>query len=168
MVEEALVGLLEQQVSFVEEEDELGLVEVADLRQIVVDLGQQPHHECAEQLGPVLHIGHLEDAHESPSGSRLEQILDVEFGLAEEGVGALPLQFDDLSQDDADGGGRQPAVFGHGLFAFVAVQEVQRRTQVCQIHEGQTLVVGVLEDEGENALLSLVELQHLGEQDRAE
>ncbi len=148
-------------MSLVQEEDELGFVDVADLGEIVVDLGQQPHHEGAEELGPILHVGYLEDAHESASGPRLEQILDVEFGLAEEGLGALLLEFDNLAEDHANGGRRQPAVLGHGLLAFIAVEEVQRRAQVRQVHQGQLLIVRVLEDKGEDALLSLVELQHL-------
>jgi hypothetical protein len=40
--------------------------------------------------------------------------------------------------------------------------------QVGQVDQGQLLVVGILEDQGQDALLGLVELQDLGQQDRPE
>src|SRR3954447_25117748 len=54
-LQEILTGIGEEQVSFIEKENELRLVEIADLRQVVVQVGQQPHQERREQRRLVLH-----------------------------------------------------------------------------------------------------------------
>ena len=54
-VEELLRRAVEQQVRLVEEEHQLRLVEVADLGQVLEQVGEQPHEERREQRGPVLH-----------------------------------------------------------------------------------------------------------------
>src|SRR5829696_3603859 len=48
LVDERLGGAVEQQVGLVEEEHQLGPVEVADLGEGLEQLGQQPHHEGRE------------------------------------------------------------------------------------------------------------------------
>ena len=60
--EEVLRRVREQQVRLVEEEHQLRLVEVADLGQVVEQVGEQPHQEGREQRRLVLHPGHLEQA----------------------------------------------------------------------------------------------------------
>ena len=112
----------------------------------MIDLGQEPHHECAEELGPVLHVGHFEDADQAAAGAHLEQVFDVELGLAEERVRALLLELDDLAQDHSDGGAREPTVLGHRLLASIAVEEVQRCAQVRQVDKWKLLIVRVFED----------------------
>ena len=100
----ALRRAVEQQVRLVEEEDELGLVEVADLGQRLEQLGQQPHQRGREQLGLVLHRGQLE-ARDDPAavGRGAQQVGDVELRLAEELVAAAVLQPDQRAQQHADG-----------------------------------------------------------------
>ena len=95
----------------VEEEHELGLVEVADLGQVVEQVGEQPHEERREQRRLVLHPRHLEQADDAacrPAAS-LQELGRVDLGLAEERVGALVGERDELAQDDADGRTRQAA-----------------------------------------------------------
>ena len=55
----------------------------------------------------------------SAVGRRPEEVGDVELGLAEERVGALLLEDDDRAQEDADRGGRHPAVVGEDRLALV-------------------------------------------------
>jgi hypothetical protein len=99
-------------------------------------------------------------------GRLAQQVIDVELGGAEERIGLLLFELDDLADDDARGGGRHPAVFRHLGLAAVAVQMVHQRPQVLEVDERQPAVVGVLEGEGEHALLRVVELEHLAQQDR--
>ena len=83
----------EQQVRLVEEEDELGLVEVAGLRELLEQLGDEPHHHGREQPGPVLHGRQLEAGDDPrPSGADAHQVGDVQLRLAEELVAAAGLQ----------------------------------------------------------------------------
>ncbi len=51
LLQERLGRIGEQQVRLVEEEHQLGLVEVADLGQEGEQVGQHPHQECREQHG---------------------------------------------------------------------------------------------------------------------
>ncbi len=53
-VEERVGGPVEQQMRLVEEERELGLVEVARLWKLLEELGQHPHQRGGEQRGLVL------------------------------------------------------------------------------------------------------------------
>ena len=54
-----------------------------------------------------------------PSGVVAEQVLDIELGLAEEGVGAFLLEHDDRAQEHADRGGRHAAVLLEDRLALV-------------------------------------------------
>ena len=97
-----LARVVEEQVCLVEEEDELRLVEVALLRQVLEQVGEQPHEERREQLGPVLDLRQLE-ARDDPLavGGGAQEVARVELRLAEEGVGALVREGDEVAQDDA-------------------------------------------------------------------
>ena len=52
--------VVEEQVRLVEEEHQLGLVDVADLGQVVEEVRQQPHEERREQPRPVLQLRQLQ------------------------------------------------------------------------------------------------------------
>ena len=153
----------------VEEEDELRLLRVADLRQRLVEAGEEPHHERAEQRGPVLHVGQLEDADDAAAViGQAQEVLDLELRGAEERIGLLLLELDDLADDHAGGGGRDPAVLGHLGLALVRVEVVEQRAQVLEVDERQLLVVGVLEGQRQHRLLGVVQVEDLGQQDRPE
>ena len=59
-LDERIRRVVEEEVRFVEEEHELRLVEVADLRQRLEELGQEPHECGGEQLRLVPDGGELE------------------------------------------------------------------------------------------------------------
>ena len=83
----------EQQVRLVEEEDELGLVEVARLRELLEQLGDEPHHHRREQPGLVLDGRQLEAGdHAAAVRPDPHQVGDVELRLAEELGPAAGLQ----------------------------------------------------------------------------
>ena len=104
----------------------------------------------------------------SPSGRRSQEVLDLELGLAEEDVGAFLLEHDDGSQQHADRRGRHPAVVGQDRLALVGGEVLERGRQVLEVEQRQVVVVAVLEDEGQDRGLRLVQVEDLAEQQRAE
>jgi hypothetical protein len=151
------------------EEDELRPVEVTDLRQLLEQLGQQPHQEGREEDGPVLHPRQLDGAdHAAAVRGGPQHVGRLPLRLAEEDVAAELLEPDELAQDHA-GGRRGQAAQGLQLgSALVADQPGEHRTQILDVEERQPGLVGVVEHQPEGALLGRVEPQHLGEQHRAE
>src|SRR5687767_4064944 len=108
LIEQPLARIVEDQMRLVEEEHELWLVNVANLRELVVQSSQHPQHERAEQVRLVLYVLQLENAYQSPPVTlNLHQVLQVELRLAEELLGSLLLQLHHLAKQDANG------LFGH-------------------------------------------------------
>ena len=103
-----------------------------------------------------------------PSGVGPQQVVDVELRLAEEDVGALLLEHDDRAQEHADRGARHAAVVGEDGLALVGREELERGGEVLEVEQRQAVVVAVLEDQGQDRGLGLVEVQDLAHQQRAE
>ena len=107
----AWVGAVEQQVRLVEQEHEFRLIEIANLRQFVEQLRQHPEQERRIEFRRVHQLlggEHIDDA--VAVGIGLDEVVDVERGLAEELVGALLLEHQQAALDDADGCRRDIAV----------------------------------------------------------
>ena len=156
------------QVGFVEEEHELGLLEVADLGQRRVEAREHPHHEGREEGRLVLHVGELEHGDEAASVALdLEQIVEVELGLAEESQRALLLELHELAQQHAHRRLRHSAVAGE-LARAVAREVHEDGAQIREVEQLEIAVVAPLEDHREHAGLRLVQAEHPGEQQRAE
>ena len=164
LVEEGRRGVGEQQVGLVEEEDQLRLVEVADLGEGLEQLGEQPHEEGREQLRPVLDRRQLEAADHAPLALEAKQVVDGELGLAEEGVAALVLELADRAQQHAGGRRRDPADGLQLGLALVAGQPVEHRLEVGEVEQRQAVLVGVAEDQRERRSLGLVRAEDLRQQ----
>ena len=168
-VQEVLGRVREQQVRLVEEEDQLGLVDVADLGQVVEQVGEQPHQEGREDRRPVDQVGQFEERHDPASiGGDAQEIAGVELGLAEEVVGPLVGQPDEFPQDHPDRRGRQAADRLEFGLSLVAGEMHQDGPQVGEVEQGQAGLVGVVEDQAERRLLGVVESEHLAQEHRAE
>ena len=165
----ALRRLVEQQVCLVEEEDELRLVDIADLGERLEQLGEQPHQRGREELGPLLHGRQLE-ARDQPAavGRGAQEIGDLELRLAEELVAPTILEPDERAQEHADRRRREAPDAGELGLALVRGEEREQRTQVGEVEDRQLLLVGVAEDQVEALLLRVVRAEHLAEQLRAE
>ncbi len=169
LVEELLRRALEEQVRLVEEEHQLGLREVAGLGQLVEQLGEEPHEERGEQAGLVLDGRQLEDVDDALAvGGRPDEVVDRQLGLAEERLGALLVELDDVAQQHPGGGGRQAADALQRRLALVAREVLEDGPEVVEVEQRQALLVGVVEDERQRRRLRLVGVEHLGEQLRAE
>ena len=168
-VQEGLGGVVEQQVGLVEEEHQLRLVDVTDLGQLVEQVGQQPHQEGGEHRGPLDQIGQLQQRHHALAvPGHPQQIGRVELRLAEELVGALVGEGDQGAQDHPNRRRAQPADRLQLGLALVAGQVGEHRTQVLEVEQRQSGLVGVVENEPERGLLDLVQTEHLGQQHRPE
>ena len=103
---------LNKQVRFVEQKDELGLIEVADFGKPVEQFGQQPKQERrveARRIHQLLGGENIDDA--ASVGRELHEIHDVESRLAEELGGALLFEHEQPALDDADRRRRDVSVF---------------------------------------------------------
>ena len=167
--EEVLRRVAEQQVRLVEEEHELRLLGVAHLGEGVEEVGEQPHEERRVEGRLVLDARHLEQTDDALAGRvEADEVGGVDLGFAEEDVGALVGEGDELPQDHPDGGARQPAELLQFALAVVAREVGEDRAQVTQVEERQTRLIGVVEDETEAGLLRGVETEDLAQQQRAE
>ena len=110
-LDQRLRRVVEQEMRLVEEEDELRLVEVADLRQLLEQLRHQPQQEGRVEARVVHQLVGGKDVDDAaPVPVRLHQVLDVERRLAEELVALLVLEDEELALDRADRGLRHVAV----------------------------------------------------------
>ena len=104
-VEEGVRRIREEKVRLVEEEHELRRRDVADLRQLFEQLGEEPHEDGREQLRLVLHGGQLE-ARDDPAavGVDAQEVGNVQLRLAEKLRPSAVLELDELAQQHADRG----------------------------------------------------------------
>ena len=168
-VQEGLRGVVEQQVGLVQEEHELGFVQVAGFGQFLEEVGQQPHQERGEQHRLGLQRGQLQagdDAAAVRGGA--QQFGGIELGFAEELLHALRLERDQFTEDDAGGGLGQAAEFLELVLALVRGEELDDGAQVLQVDQFEVVLVREVEDQLQAGFLGVVELHDAGEQDGAE
>lgn len=104
----------------VQEEHELGLVQVAGFGKVFEEVGEQPHEERREEKRLGLQGGQFEAADDAAAvGGCAEEFGCVELGFAEELLHALRFQGHQLAQDDAGRGLGQPAQLGQLGLAFI-------------------------------------------------
>ncbi len=153
-------------MGFVEEEDQLGLVEVAGFGELFEEFGEHPEQEGGverRRLHQFFGGEHVDDA--ATVLVDLHQVVDVEHRLAEELVAALLFERQQAALDGADRGRGDVAVFGGELLGVVA-DVLDHGAQVLEVEQQQALVVGDLEDELQHAALGIVQVEQAGEQQR--
>ena len=166
---ELLGGVRKQQVRLVEEEYELGALNVADLGQGGEEVGEQEHDDGADQCGARGDVADAEQRDDAAaSGIHAHEVGRVEAGGAEELAAALGLERGQGTQDDAGGGLGDAADRGQLVLALIRGQEGDDGAQVGQVHELKGLGVRPREDQLEGLLLRGVQREGAGEQDRAE
>ena len=162
---EGLGGIFEQHVRLVEEEDELGKVHVTDFREGAVQFGQQPEEEGGIELGLEHELVRREDVHNALATLALKEVVDVEGRLAEELVRTLAFQGEEGALDGADGHRGDHAVLD-GEFRGVLAHEVEHRAEVLHVDQQETVVIGDLEDDVQDARLRLVQFHQAAQQVR--
>ncbi len=101
-------------------------------------------------------------------GRHLQEVGGVELGLAEERLGTLLVELDDLAEQHAGRGRRQPTDSLELGLAVGAGEVLQDRAQVVEVDQREPGLVGVVEHERQRRRLGLVGAEHLGEELRAE
>ena len=153
---------------FVEEEDERRPVRVPDLGQPFEQLGEQPEEKRRIRLRRANELLRREDVHYSQAARvDLQQIVNVQHRLAEEGGAALLIDLDERALNGADRSDRDIAVLGRELPRAVA-DPLQHRAKILQVEQQQPVVVGDLEHEGQHALLRGVQPEQPPEDERSE
>ena len=157
-------GVAEEHVRLIEEEHELRLFKIADLRHGLEQLREQPEKEARVQRR-VLHeldaVEHVD--HAASLGVGADPVVHVERRLAEEQLAALFLQRQQRAEDRRNGLRGDVAVL-HAVIFFMVVHIVQQRAQVLEIVEQQSAVVCNAENDLQNARLRLAQAENAGEQ----
>ena len=166
-LDQHLGRVVEQQVGFVEEKDQLGLVGVANFRQLLEQLGQKPEQKSRVKARRVHQlVGGQNVDHAHAVGIGLHQIIDVQHGLAKEFVAALAFDGHQTALDGAHAGRADVAVLRGELLGVVA-HILQHGAQILEVQQQHAAVVGNLEDQIEHAHLGFIEAQHAAQQQRA-
>ena len=157
-------GVAEEHVRLVEEEHELRLFEIADLRHGFKQLREQPEKEARVQRR-VLHksdaVEHVDNA--AALGVGADPVVHVERRFAEEQLAALFFQRQQRAEDRRDRLRGDVAVF-HAVIVAVIVHIVQQRAEILEIVEQQSAVVRDAENDLQHALLRLCKAENAGEQ----
>ena len=157
---------VKQEMRFIEEEDQLRLVGVAHFRERFEEFGEHPQQKGRVELGAAHELvggQHIDDPAPVPVGA--DEILDGQGGLAEELVGALIFQHQQLPLDGAHGGGGHIAIL-LGEFGGVVRDHGEHGAQILQIQQQQALLIGDAEDDVEHAFLHIVEIKQARQQHR--
>ncbi len=158
---------------FVEQKDELRLVEVADFGKPVEQLGQQPKQERrveARRIHQLLGGENIDDA--AAVGRELQEIDDVERRLAEEFVGALLFEHEQAALDDADRRRGDVSVLAAQRRGALA-HFVDDGAQILEIEDrhflvaGFALVCGPAEGDVQHAFLRFGQLHQARKQERS-
>ena len=156
----------EQQMGFVKEKHQLGLVRVADFGQLLEQLRQHPQQEGGVQARRMHQLVGRQDVDDAmPRAVGLHEVADVEHRLAKEFVAALGFDLHQSALDGAHAGGADIAVLG-GELAGVVPHMLQHGAKVLQIKQQQAVVVGNLEDQVQDAGLRFIQVEHAAQQQR--
>ncbi len=155
-------------MGLIQEEHQLGLVQVAGFGEVLEKVREQPHQEGGEQHGFGLQRGKFQAGDDAaPVRGGPEQLGRVELRLAEELFQALRLQVHQFAQDDAGGGLGQAAQFLQLVLAFGRGEELADGAEVLEVDQFKVLLVREVEDQLQAGFLGVVELHNAGEQDGA-
>ena len=125
----------EDQVRFVEKENQLWFFRVADLRQTFEELGEQPEEKRGVNLGRLLHqLFRGQNVDHPSSRLRLDQIVEIERRLSEKFIGTLRFQFEQVALDGAGARGGNIAVLRFELIGVIG-HVLHHRTQIFQIEQ---------------------------------
>ena len=160
--------VVEHEVRLVEEEHQPGLVEIADLREVLEELRQEPQQKArieARLQDELVGGEDVDDAAAARVGAH--QVVQIERRLAEQRFPALALEPEERALDGGDRLRADQPVLRRDLLAVVG-DEAEQRAQVVEVEQQEPAVVGELEGDFEHALLCVVDLEHATQQARAD
>ena len=159
---------VEKQMRLVEEKGDLGFVGVADLGQLLEELGHQPQKESRIERRRIHQPLSGEDVdHPLARSIGADQIGQFERRLAEEGIAALVLQNQQRTLDRPHRSGRDIAVFQAEFFCILPDPD-QHGLQILEIEQRQPFFVRDAEGDVEHAFLHIAKPHHPRQQKRAD
>lgn len=145
----------------VEEEDKLGLIEVAHFGELLEEVGEHPQEEHRVDLRLLDDARGVQDVDVALTARVAgEPIGQFKRGFAEKHVAALIFNGDERAQNGAHGLRRDVAV-GRRVLLGVLAHVVEHRAQILHVDEQHLPVVGNAKDDVQHAFL------HLGEPEQA-
>ena len=160
--------IVKEQVRFIKEEYDLRLIEIANLRQILVELAHEPQEECRVEKRLVKELCRIENIDHSASGGiGLQEVQNIESRLGEERLGTLVSKKRDASLDRADRRGGDVTI-GKFVFVSVVTDVGEQETEVLKVKDQESLIISDAEDHGHNRALYIGKTQHTAEKDRTE
>ena len=159
-------NVVEEQMRFVEKENQLRLFHIADLWQSLEQLRQQPQQQRgihARRLHELVRCKDVDYAATVRIG--LDQIVEIQRRLGEIFICALRFKLEQTALDRADARRRNIAVL-RGELRRIISHVLKHRTQIFQVEQQHTIFVRDPENDVENTSLSFVELQQSREQQR--
>src|SRR5215510_12980464 len=144
---------------FIEKEQELRLLRIAYLGKLLEQLRQQPEQECCIEpriRDQLVGREHIDDSASVPVGA--EEIGKIQCRLAEERVGALVFEYQQLPLHGSDRRRRDIAICLLQLGSMIGDQ-TKNRAQILEIEQREPLLIGNAKRDIQNAFLRVVELQ---------
>src|SRR5215472_5142055 len=146
-------------MGLVEEEDELGLLGIADFRKFLEKFRHHPEQESSVERRRCQELVGGENVnHAVTVAVGLDQIVQIKGGFAQEFVSTLLLQTQQPALDRADTGGGDVAVLSLVVAGLIA-NMLQHGLQVFQIKQKKLMVVSNFESQGQHARLCVVEIE---------
>ena len=145
-------------MGLVEEEHEFRQWQIAYFRQGGIELAQQPQQIGGIELGLHHQLISSQHIHHTLTAFNLHQVADVERGLSEELVCTLCFQLQQGALDSSHRSGRDITIF-RGVVFGIFRDIVEHLTQILQIENQQSALVGNTEHDVQYTVLCLVQLQ---------
>jgi len=143
----------------VKKENHFRFFRIADFRQTLEQLRQQPEQERRVELRRVdQFVGDQNVDDPVPLMVRLHHVVEIERRLAEEPVAPLLFQGQQAALDRADASCRDIAVLGFKL-GRIRAHVLQHGAQVFEIQQQHSVIVGDLENQVKDTALGLVQVK---------
>src|SRR5216684_3087505 len=145
-------------MSLVEEKTKLGLGLVADLRQLLEELGEQPEQKggVEARIAHQFIRGQYVDV-SAPLSVGPDEVLKHESGLAEELVATLIFQHQQLALDGPDRGLGHVAVMGGELGGMIR-DVAEHGSEILEIEHQESLLVGDPKTNIQHAFLNFIQI----------
>ncbi len=155
-IRERFLDIGEEQVRFIEEENQLGFLGVAHFGQALEEFREEPEQEGRVNFRRLLHeaVGG-ENIDHAAAVLRLHEVIQIQRGLAEKFVAALRFEREQAALNRAGAGSGDVAVLRFKLVRIVG-HELDHRAQIFEIEQEQAALVGDAEDHIQHAFLRVV------------
>src|SRR5262249_10218552 len=146
----------EEQMRFIKKENKLWFLRIANFGKIFEQLRQHPEQKRRINFRRLLHqlVGG-EDVDDATPIMHLNQIVEIQRGLAENFVCSLRFQREQVALDRSGAGGGDISILRFELICVVS-NVLQHGAQILEIEEKQTVIVGDFENDVEHTCLRVV------------